>query len=1188
MYNCIIFIFNLLIFVYFGIFLCHYRRFSVTTNPNIRKEDIIEGHERTKEEGSQRRRTRRLRRQLESVAAGTIVTGYVDRIISEGILVKITSLGSLEVNGLIRKVDLPEQFQVPPGMKESYQTQMLQQDFIPGREITCGVTQVHPNPDDSLVYNVKLMFEDFDGPPVDDVDVTDRFETMSQKERDAVVHNKKFAMTESDDRDTNKEYDDNDDDDTDFEDAFGDYEEEVKNVYEELVANSADGTVLASQQGEKLLKVRDFYDWEPIQDMIKEKSITKNDIDEAIRSVGASKTGTLSLEQFEQVVSELQEQVNESDQGEDTEDEEEMQSKVNKNMRDQDEDDGWGEEAEESNISLTASRTPNNDNEDQDDLNDTDLEDEDDSESTMTAEEDFELAVQDAFDELKSADGRVSVADLKEWKDIKAILDVGAIDMEALDAVIDEVLQQNDKNKKSKKAETMDVAQFKAVMIVLDEIADLSSVDLDEQHQEDEDDMDDERDSRNSQSHVSEGKDQPEQEEGDYDDDDTDFEDAFGDYEEEVKNVYEELVANSADGTVLASQQGEKLLKVRDFYDWEPIQDMIKEKSITKNDIDEAIRSVGASKTGTLSLEQFEQVVSELQEQVNESDQGEDTEDEEEMQSKVNKNMRDQDEDDGWGEEAEESNISLTASRTPNNDNEDQDDLNDTDLEDEDDSESTMTAEEDFELAVQDAFDELKSADGRVSVADLKEWKDIKAILDVGAIDMEALDAVIDEVLQQNDKNKKSKKAETMDVAQFKAVMIVLDEIADLSSVDLDEQHQEDEDDMDDERDSRNSQSHVSEGKDQPEQGEGDYDDDDDDDTITEEEYARELEEQVQGVFEELKNTKGKVPVKAFLAYEGIRALVDEGVIEESTIKSMLTDVGASLKGELNFDQLSKVMARIDRQINGLDDDADEPDDDSSQSRVSEGKEQPEQGEGDYDDTGEPDDDEAGGGDSNERVHQLTQSVDEREAHRTVQESNTPTYNNDNNHNGEEEDDELSEKELDEMAKSVFNELLPRGKKTIPFKVFMKWPGITNEISTGMIKENEVLHVLKSVDIKHREELDFDQFLQVMDEIEEIITERGEHDQMDTSTIDNNEEEEEEEGSVSEWGASSQIADGVQARSKGFGSTATGTALSGKETSKHAEIEIQELTQEIYNNLKGKVWNTIVVVCLYMTNNTPT
>ena len=881
MYNCIIFIFNLLIFVYFGIFLCHYRRFSVTTNPNIRKEDIIEGHERTKEEGSQRRRTRRLRRQLESVAAGTIVTGYVDRIISEGILVKITSLGSLEVNGLIRKVDLPEQFQVPPGMKESYQTQMLQQDFIPGREITCGVTQVHPNPDDSLVYNVKLMFEDFDGPPVDDVDVTDRFETMSQKERDAVVHNKKFAMTESDDRDTNKEYDDNDDDDTDFEDAFGDYEEEVK-------------------------------------------------------------------------------------------------------------------------------------------------------------------------------------------------------------------------------------------------------------------------------------------------------------------NVYEELVANSADGTVLASQQGEKLLKVRDFYDWEPIQDMIKEKSITKNDIDEAIRSVGASKTGTLSLEQFEQVVSELQEQVNESDQGEDTEDEEEMQSKVNKNMRDQDEDDGWGEEAEESNISLTASRTPNNDNEDQDDLNDTDLEDEDDSESTMTAEEDFELAVQDAFDELKSADGRVSVADLKEWKDIKAILDVGAIDMEALDAVIDEVLQQNDKNKKSKKAETMDVAQFKAVMIVLDEIADLSSVDLDEQHQEDEDDMDDERDSRNSQSHVSEGKDQPEQGEGDYDDDDDDDTITEEEYARELEEQVQGVFEELKNTKGKVPVKAFLAYEGIRALVDEGVIEESTIKSMLTDVGASLKGELNFDQLSKVMARIDRQINGLDDDADEPDDDSSQSRVSEGKEQPEQGEGDYDDTGEPDDDEAGGGDSNERVHQLTQSVDEREAHRTVQESNTPTYNNDNNHNGEEEDDELSEKELDEMAKSVFNELLPRGKKTIPFKVFMKWPGITNEISTGMIKENEVLHVLKSVDIKHREELDFDQFLQVMDEIEEIITERGEHDQMDTSTIDNNEEEEEEEGSVSEWGASSQIADGVQARSKGFGSTATGTALSGKETSKHAEIEIQELTQEIYNNLKGKVWNTIVVVCLYMTNNTPT
>lgn len=60
----------------------------------------------------ERRFDRRLRRQLDSIVAGDTVSGTVLKVMSEGILITITSLGSLNVTGIISKTDLPKQYEV--------------------------------------------------------------------------------------------------------------------------------------------------------------------------------------------------------------------------------------------------------------------------------------------------------------------------------------------------------------------------------------------------------------------------------------------------------------------------------------------------------------------------------------------------------------------------------------------------------------------------------------------------------------------------------------------------------------------------------------------------------------------------------------------------------------------------------------------------------------------------------------------------------------------------------------------------------------------------------------------------------------------------------------------------------------------------------------------------------------------
>jgi hypothetical protein len=49
---------------------------------------------------------------LDSVNIGDTVEGFVQQVVADGVLITISSLGPLNVTGLIGKRDLPKQFEV--------------------------------------------------------------------------------------------------------------------------------------------------------------------------------------------------------------------------------------------------------------------------------------------------------------------------------------------------------------------------------------------------------------------------------------------------------------------------------------------------------------------------------------------------------------------------------------------------------------------------------------------------------------------------------------------------------------------------------------------------------------------------------------------------------------------------------------------------------------------------------------------------------------------------------------------------------------------------------------------------------------------------------------------------------------------------------------------------------------------
>lgn len=552
-----------------------YRRFTLTTDAQIKKEDVVDQHERTRAEGLERRQSRRLRLQLEEVAAGVGVSGCVKGITAEGILVTINSLGPMEVMGLIHKQDLPEQFQLPEHIGEAGQADLLRQDFISGRRISCIVSQVHPHPRASSPYNLKLDFDKFDEPPPD-FEVTDLFDSLSPAEQDALLLGRRRTLPENSFGDEEEddwgdegpeggvgdELEDGDEGDS------GDYEAEVRDLFEELVAGGEQSRgEMVPRDGRRLLPVEDLYAWDALQDLIEEGRLAESDMAAAVRSVGAAREARLSFEQFERVVEYLQDRIQEPEDGS-VDDTKAQRDRAPAHLN--------GLESEASQFAHSSAEGDGADDGDGD-------------EGASAAEDvEFDEAVEQIFDSLKGPDGRVTVKRFREWEDLRDLVEMGAVQQTQLDALLDETVggqspqspqssQSSSKKVKGNRGAdavpSMDQEQFRALLIRLDDFVGETVGYRDDPNDEHVD----------ATTHEAVDEDEGEEDNGQDD----------GDREALRRELFDELC------------NVRQRVPVQALMEWEEIAELLEDKTLSRKDLQSMLKDVGSGPKGELDFEQF-------------------------------------------------------------------------------------------------------------------------------------------------------------------------------------------------------------------------------------------------------------------------------------------------------------------------------------------------------------------------------------------------------------------------------------------------------------------------------------------------------------------------------------------------------------------------------------------------------
>lgn len=448
-------------------------RFTLTMDPTIEKQQIIDMRQQIKVEGNERRRARRMRRILDEVNEGDTVTGIVQEVVNEGVLVSISNLGSLNITGLMSKRDLPKQFQVPPDLKESFQNQLLSQDFVAGREVSCGVVKINQKSNARMKYNLKLVFEDFGSRGVltnmeDDVP-DEALEMLNEGE----LKDFEADMADMDEEELLKDEDTlslglddghgNNVDPLDYSSA--DLEEvwennDMREIYNELC------------EGEPMLKASNLYAWGDIQDMVENEEVSqgqvKHAIEEAIQRPVPSDLDSLmlSFEQFAEIVAVIQDFLDENA----TKDRKMSGAHAQQSKEDIAE---FGripvsmmESAQTSlspsmmtgtSKSSTALSASNSNTDEEGGLLEFD-------ENSINALEDdaIEEVAREVYDELRGSNAVVTVDNLLNWSDIQEMLNQGHLSRKELDLALTQVLRGDG---------TVSFAQFFELVNVLEDLA---------------------------------------------------------------------------------------------------------------------------------------------------------------------------------------------------------------------------------------------------------------------------------------------------------------------------------------------------------------------------------------------------------------------------------------------------------------------------------------------------------------------------------------------------------------------------------------------------------------------------------------------------------------------------------------------------------------------------------------------
>jgi len=868
-------------------------RFTVTLDGNIDKDTVLEQRLKVRTDGLERRRARRARRQLEEVNIGDSVMGVVDRVVEEGVLVTISSLGPLNITGLLGSRDLPAQFQVPADMKPDFRVQMLEQDFVPGREVSCSVSKISSTQLNSK-YSLKLQLDKLNKLQSDN-DLDAKLASVSVIEdyneddiEDLEDDNDNDDLISEDQNIPASALDDDDDIDEDLEDLL--------EVYNELC------------QGEEILPADNLRAWADLQDMINDGELTQEALDQSITMI-IGNNNIMKFEQFVAIIENLQ------------------------NAMDL--------ETNPSSFSAPPPTTPAvtlgvSTSEEYDD------------------EELREVALE-AFTELAKGSSDVSSTDLLAWNDVKEIIDEGILSIDQVKAMIpssgkldfeafynlicalDEAVVNatddkpmdldsiigvdDDDDNDDENTDTellLDDIDFEQGS---DDVVDMLSAGVDDDLEEELDEavrevFDELRGSEDKVSpktfrqwgDISSMIDEGILTENDLDeairlvagaknrrlnfeqfsslvytlddlavsdDDNDETDDEIDDTTVDINNIEDEEDALSDDEFLevtegvfeeLSSSNNNEYVTISSLLEWNDIQEMISEGLLDQSALEGIIEDVGVIDTDKINKKQFIEIFNALDEATADYD------------------VLDDDLDD----------TNLSNNNIVNVDDE---------------------VEEELLAITRDLYDQLRGSSLTLSMNKFRKWEDLKEMMDEGVLDPRTLDTLLESVSADNGE---------MNFDQFANLMNVLDEFAA-----ADEEAEEaflaslnEINEKDPAYDATSDQS----GDDAPFEGFGLMnEDDDEDDEMNMDDVnfemggeldAAAIEKITRDVFNEIKGKSKTLSIRKFKEWDGIKELVETNQIKRSSISAALAEANVPTKGgSIDFDQFQEIMDFLDREL---------------------------------------------------------------------------------------------------------------------------------------------------------------------------------------------------------------------------------------------------------------------------------
>lgn len=952
------------------------RQLIVTTDATVDKAAVVAGKVEGRLQSLQRRQSRRIRRQLDKFEVGQTVSGVVQGVAPEGVLVNVDVDFPLNITALLGTRDLPEQFAIPDGMTDAHVQQLLSQDFVVGRRLSGTISKINPKPSVTAKYNLKLVLEELDPVPADDFVVTDRFDTEGESFKKQYYQKTKEAE-KNDEEDEEGEGDD-----------YLVSEEDAHEIYDEL-------------KGEKkAMNEDDLFAWADLQDIIAEGSVSEDDVRSVVRSAGVKQGGIISFSQFFDIITNVQDKVflgddvpedwidDEADEAA----EDDAEEKEQKPMIEEEEEDAFGEEDSEeiikemyddlrgnakrlhvkafkkwedlvellqegvldesqlekifeeakvdgkngitfeqfkilvdkidevaTNFEEKEAALPSGDKQPQQNAAEKNTSDS----VSMEEDEDDDEDLSEIFASLRNKQGKVTVESFKQWEDIAELITSGELEEADLDAIIGGVLDK-EVTKKNAKSLVMSLEQFEEIFDSLSSALNNSSDDEDTEEEED-------------------GKDdKPSEEHDDLD----------------VKFIFDELKNEAGKVTAQA------------VLDWGDIQALITTNAVTQDQIDNLfLRVLGKqvnkknAATITLTLSQLETFLAALDALVDDRETTENTDLEpddleiEQSMDKIFDSLKDKQGKvtvetlKGWEDIAglvregdlNEARLDCIISDvlgkkvTKKNANsltvnlrqfEEVVDAVESYLKSsieastagknhqKDDKDSQdEAAYSDEENVLRSYYDGLKDKNGKVTVKSFREWDDLAELMRDNLLKMEDIEEAIKSVLGKSI-DKKSAESVRLSYEQFKQLADEID--ARIADSDEEESHSVD---------SPKEANKVMELDEEDEGQESDAE-----------------ESSLAEIFESLANKQGKVTVASVKQWDDIKQLVEEGYVTEKDVDDIVDEVlGKKVNKKnaattvLNYDQFQRIVDEMDNRAGGEEESEDDDDQGSDDNEEEDG-----------------------------------------------------------------------------------------------------------------------------------------------------------------------------------------------------------------------------------------------------------